>query len=141
MIGHVGYLQKECVEPLFYLTIWLCLEERKGKQCICKFLSVSCLIGQSSPHGALTLHLTLLEKAESLWAQIISLGTIVACSGGKHDGGLALAPRGRGDNLWCQETRNMCWNRTHISNIRIQREKEVNFIMERREEKKLERKS
>lgn len=37
---------------------------------------------------------------------------------GKHDGGLALAPRERGDNLWCQETSaGKCAETEHIPPI------------------------
>lgn len=75
MIGRVGYLQKGCVEPLLSWTIWFCWKERKGKQFICHFLSISCLISQSSPHGALTPPpdptRQSLEKAVSLCVRVI----------------------------------------------------------------------
>ena len=73
----VAYFQNGCVESLLSWTVWFCCKERRGNQFICHFLSISCLISQSSPHGPLTPPCDpirqSLEKAESVCVQEIKL--------------------------------------------------------------------
>lgn len=62
LIGHIEYLYRGYVKSLLLWTIWLYWKERKKKQFINQFLSSFSLIDQNPSHGALTSHLTPLNR-------------------------------------------------------------------------------